>query len=68
MTRIGEMLVQEGLLSDEELDQVLAFQNRSVPPVKLGEAVVALQLMTELEMIEILSDRIGGPVVRLSRE
>ncbi|MEL6543491.1 MAG: FHA domain-containing protein [Myxococcota bacterium] len=68
MTRIGEMLVQEGLLSDEELDQVLAFQNRSVPPVKLGEAVVALQLMTELEMLEILSDRIGVPFVRLARE
>lgn len=62
------MLVQEGLLSTEELERVLAFQNRSVPPVKLGEAVVALQLMTELEMLEILSERLGVPFVRLARE
>ncbi|MEM6729929.1 MAG: FHA domain-containing protein [Myxococcota bacterium] len=66
--RIGEMLVQEGLLSGDELERVLAYQSRSEPPVKLGEAVVALQLMTELEMLEILSQRLGVPFVRLARE
>ena len=61
--RIGQMLVQEGHLSEEQLNAVLARQKSSGK--KLGELLVEQQIVSETAVLECLSKRLGLPAVQL---
>ncbi len=62
--RLGELLVETGLLSEENLTRVLSEQ-RSVRK-KLGEVIVDQGLATEDEIAQALSLQLGIPLVDLT--
>lgn len=61
--RIGQMLVQEGHLDEEQLNAVLTRQKSSGR--KLGELLVEQQIVSETAVLECLSKRLGLPAVQL---
>jgi len=62
--RLGELLVETGLLSEESLTRVLSEQ-RTVRK-KLGEIIVSQGLATEDEIAQALSLQLGIPLVDLT--
>lgn len=61
--RIGEMLVQQGLIDGVQLQSALAHQRRWGG--KLGHAIVQLGFLPEHEMLESLGSQIGVACVSL---
>jgi hypothetical protein len=66
--RIGELLVQQGVLSLDQVMQALEFQKRDSHKRKLGECVLALKLCTEEAMLGALSRVLNIPIVDLKFE
>jgi type IV pilus assembly protein PilB len=61
--RLGEMLIGEGLLTREELDQGLQLQRTSGR--RLGETLVDMGLVTSLDLTRVLANHLGVPFVDL---
>jgi type IV pilus assembly protein PilB len=61
--KLGQILVQEGHLSEEQLASALLRQK--ITKKKLGELLVEEQLVDETVMLACLSRRLGLPAVRL---
>ncbi len=61
--RLGDLLVQAGLISDNQLQMALLEQKRS--GAKLGRAVVDLGFISELKLLEALSRQLNIPYVDL---
>jgi len=62
--RLGELLVETGLLSEEQLTRALSEQRSRRR--KLGEVIVALEMATEEEIAQALSIQLGIPSVDLT--
>ena len=58
-TRLGEILVEAGMVSDEQLEFALGHQKRE--GVRIGEALVALQMVREEKVLEAVSRQIRVP-------
>ncbi|MDZ7642131.1 MAG: GspE/PulE family protein [Desulfurivibrio sp.] len=54
--RLGDMLVEGGLLSDEQLKQVLAGQKQA--ELKLGDYLIEEEIVSEEAIIQMLSDQL----------
>lgn len=66
--RIGDVLVDAGLLTPEQLDVALEAQrNAAGPRRRLGQVVVELGLATERDVAQALADLLGLQMVDLSR-
>jgi type IV pilus assembly protein PilB len=63
--RLGELLVETGLLSEEELARALAEQR--VKRCRLGEAIAALHLASEEEIAQALSLQLGVPYINMTQ-
>jgi type IV pilus assembly protein PilB len=63
--RLGDLLVAEGLISDEQLDRALTEQKGSTD--KLGSILVRLALITEEQLIGFLSRQYRIPSLTLSQ-
>src|SRR5512140_1826570 len=61
--RLGELLLETGLLNEESLTRALAEQRSKRG--KLGEVVVNLGLATEQEIAQVLSLQLGIPMIDL---
>lgn len=61
--RLGEILVQEGLIDRPDLEAALAQRERFGN--RLARALVGLGLVDEPEMVRVLSRRLGVPAARL---
>jgi type IV pilus assembly protein PilB len=61
--RLGEILVREGLITPEQLDEALKFQTKNGG--RLGSAVVKLKFAEEEDVTEILSGQFGVPSINL---
>ncbi|MGZ8441455.1 MAG: ATPase, T2SS/T4P/T4SS family [Candidatus Deferrimicrobiaceae bacterium] len=61
--RLGELLVETGLLNEEGLTRALAEQHAKRG--KLGEVIVSLGLATEAEIAQALSLQLGIPLIDL---
>jgi type IV pilus assembly protein PilB len=61
--RLGELLVEAGLLSEQELTRVLAEQRSKRG--KLGDVIVTLGLASETEIAQILSMQLGITLIDL---
>jgi type IV pilus assembly protein PilB len=61
--KLGQMLVQQGHLSDEQLQKALARQKTSGK--KLGEFLVEEKLADEAAVLNVLSQQLGLPSVKL---
>jgi type IV pilus assembly protein PilB len=63
--RLGQLLLQEGLLTREQLGKALAEQKAS--KCRLGYAVVKLGLASEIELTKLLARQYRMPAVDLQR-
>ncbi|HEX8042757.1 ATPase, T2SS/T4P/T4SS family [Candidatus Deferrimicrobium sp.] len=61
--RLGEFLLETGLLGEEDLTRALAAQRTKRG--KLGEVIVNLGLATEQEVAQVLSLQLGIPMIDL---
>ncbi|MFC1889217.1 ATPase, T2SS/T4P/T4SS family [Thermodesulfobacteriota bacterium] len=57
--RLGEILVEAGMVSDEQLDFALSHQKHE--GVRIGEALIALQVVEEETVLQAVSRQIGVP-------
>jgi type IV pilus assembly protein PilB len=68
--RIGEVLVEQGLLTPEQLEHALDAQRNTPPGTprrRLGAVVTALGLATETQVAEALAEHLGFALVDLGR-
>jgi type IV pilus assembly protein PilB len=61
--RIGELLKEYGYLDDDQLQRALDYQKHN--NIRLGQAVIALGFVTEKEVQQTLSHKLGIPAVNL---
>ena len=61
--KLGQMLVQAGHLSEEQLQQALGWQKKS--RMKLGELLVEKKLVDSSAVLDSLSESLGLPAVKL---
>lgn len=59
--RLGDLLVHEGVISDEQLTQALTAQRSHGR--KLGQTLIELGVVTELQLLEFLSQQLNIPLV-----
>lgn len=60
--RLGDLLVESGLISDEQL--IAALKNKS-PDEKLGDALLREGYITEQQLIEVLEFQLGIPHISI---
>ncbi|MBI3323522.1 MAG: Flp pilus assembly complex ATPase component TadA [Candidatus Omnitrophica bacterium] len=63
--RLGEILVREGLLTEQQLRDAIDFQKNSGK--RLGESLVTLKMATEEQLAEVLGRQLGIPFLRQSK-
>ena len=63
--RLGDLLVSEQIITDDQLKQALAYQKKS--GLKLGKALIELGFIDEDRMLNFLSQQLGIPFFDLSR-
>ncbi len=63
--RLGEMLLSVGLITQAQLDEALAEQQRSHLP--LGKQLIALSAVNEVRLVQVLSNQLSIPRVSLER-
>ncbi|HSI32935.1 MAG: GspE/PulE family protein [Phycisphaerae bacterium] len=63
---LGQLLLDRGLLKQEQLDRALDEQRRSNHQKLLGEVLVELRLCTEDQITEALAQAYGVPYARIS--
>ncbi len=56
---IGEHLIQKGLITEEQLQQVLAKQRESKERLMFGDALIQMKLVTENQFSEVLAERLN---------
>ncbi|WP_039043043.1 GspE/PulE family protein [Sporosarcina sp. ZBG7A] len=62
--RLGDLLVESGLITDAQLDMALAEKPRDQ---RLGDALLARGYITEQQLIEVLEFQLGIPHINLFR-
>src|SRR5690554_3122544 len=62
--RLGDLLVHEKVITEEQLKQALSEQR--VSGRKLGSTLVELGFVTEMELLEFLSQQLGVPLVDIN--
>lgn len=55
--RLGDCLIQKGMINEEQLNQALAKQKET--GTKLGETIVDMGLVSENDMIDVLVEQLG---------
>lgn len=63
--RLGDLLVQEAIISEAQLQQALAEQRNTGR--KLGRTLIDLQSITEPQLLQFLSQQLNVPLLDLSR-
>ncbi len=66
--RLGELLINAGAITQEQLDKALAAQRSNRDGKKLGSVLIDMDFVTDRQMLQALRDQLGYPVVDLSRE
>ncbi|GBG54887.1 type II secretion system protein E [Sporomusaceae bacterium FL31] len=62
--RLGDLLIEAGLLSQEQLEKALSVQKKTNE--RLGKVLLNLGYVTEQSMIEVLEFQLGVPHVQLA--
>lgn len=63
--RLGDLLVEEGIVSEEQVTQALETQRSSGR--KLGATLIQLGFLTEKKMLDFLSQQLSIPLIDLNR-
>ncbi|WP_412972543.1 GspE/PulE family protein [Glaciecola sp. MF2-115] len=61
--RLGDLLVQNNLINDEQLKTALSEQRQSGR--KLGATLIALNMVTEDQLLELLSTHLNVPLIKI---
>jgi MSHA biogenesis protein MshE len=61
--RLGDLLVQNNLINDEQLKTALSEQRQSGR--KLGATLIALNMVTEDQLLELLSKHLNVPLIKI---
>ena len=64
--QLGQMLIQHGALSEEQLGQALDYQRQTGNSLLLGEVLQKLQLCSEEQIMETLAEGYEVPFARIS--
>ncbi|MEM0910962.1 MAG: ATPase, T2SS/T4P/T4SS family [Pseudomonadota bacterium] len=61
--RLGDLLVQNGLINDEQLNTALGEQRKTGR--KLGATLIALEMVSEQQLLTLLSQHMNVPLINL---
>ena len=61
--RIGDLLVQHAIISEPQLE--FALQEQKISGAKLGKTLIKLGFVEEDKLLELLSEQLGIPFLRL---
>lgn len=64
--RVGDLLLEKGLVSAEQIKQALAYQKSRGNKKLLGEVLVELEFVATHQVMEALADTYGVPFARLT--
>jgi type IV pilus assembly protein PilB len=64
--QLGELLIDQGALSQDQLRQALEYQQQSSEPLLLGEVLQRLELCTQEQIMMALAAGYGVPFARIS--
>ena len=62
--RLGDLLVESGVITNEQLDYALTNKSRDE---KLGDFLIRENLITEQQLIEVLEFQLGIPHINLNQ-
>lgn len=62
--KIGELLIENSLISDDELK--IALEYRKKENIKIGKALIDLGFLTEDNLLSILSKQLNVPIMKIS--
>lgn len=62
--RLGDLLVQNGLINDEQLNIALTEQRKTGR--KLGATLIAMEMVSELQLLTLLSQHMNVPLINLN--
>ena len=63
--QVGQILIENGLVSCDQLDEALAAQKKSGHNKLLGEVIIELGFCTEYQFVESLAEAYGMPYAKL---
>jgi len=64
--RVGDLLLEKGLITPEQVDQALEHQKHKGHKKLLGECLVELKFVTEEQVMQVLAEAYGVPFARIS--
>jgi len=67
-TLLGSLLVEEGHITQNQLDVALAEQRRGDNVKRIGEILIGLRFLTEPALLQILSRQLDTPIIDLTKE
>ncbi len=62
----GQCLMERGLITQKQLDEAIGLQKRMMAGRKLGEILVELGYVTNINVSEALADQFGAPMLALA--
>ena len=65
---LGAMLLEDKVITPEQLETALSEQRRKEPGKRIGEILVSLRFLTETKLLQVLSIQLDCPVVDLTNE
>jgi len=65
---LGSILIEEGLVTSEQLETALAEQRRSDKGKKIGEILIGMRFLTEPNLLKALSRQLDCPIIDLNAE
>lgn len=63
--RLGDLLVQESIITEEQLQQALGEQRKTGH--KLGRTLIELRSITETQLLQFLSQQLNLPLLDISK-
>ena len=66
MKKLGEVIIEAGLITEAQFRKVLSEQKKSKK--RLGELIVAMNIASESEIAQALSSQLGYPFIELTEE
>ncbi|MFI4859728.1 MAG: GspE/PulE family protein [Phycisphaerales bacterium JB063] len=64
--RVGDLLLENGLITQDQIDQALDYQRSTGKKALLGEVLVELEFVTEAQVMEAIAQSYGVPFAKIS--
>ncbi len=64
--RLGELLIEAGILSSDKLDHALDIQKKTEENTRLGEILVNYDIISEVQLVQALSRQLSIPWVSIA--